>query len=122
MRPWGPKLLAAVAVLVLLGGCHSHPSAFSERDDWPLYDIRGNARSLSLTSTPVRNAQLLPPLYEPWYASRNDVGPSVVAGYDAPSYSSSVTYTRDRQSVRNGRVYDDYDETTYRRTFRESFR
>ena len=118
MRVHALPILAAIVTLALLSGCHSHRHGYDPHNDWPLYDERGAARSLVLTTPGVRNAQLLPPTYEPWYISRNDMGPSVVAGYEEPEYSSSVTYTRDRRSIYNGRVRDHFDETTYRRTYR----
>lgn len=108
------------ACTVLLTGCQ-HPLV-SERDLTPIYDIDGQARSLSLTTPQVQSAQLLPPGFDKWYDSRNDIVPSVTAGYVGTTYEESVTYTRDGQYTSNGRVRDQYRETTYRRTYRESTR
>lgn len=84
--------------------------------------MEGQARSLAFTSQIVQSNQLLPPSYQAWYTGRNDVGPSVAAGARTTSYQRSVTYTRDQQSIFNGRVYDNYQQTTYRRTVTESER
>lgn len=109
-----------LALLAITVGC-SHPLV-SERDVQPLPYMEGGARSLALTSQFVQSNQLLPPGYGAWYAGRNDVGPSVTAGTQSLRHESSVTYTRDRQHSFNGRVFDAYQETTYRRTTTESTR
>lgn len=110
-----PLLLAALSV-----GC-SHPRV-SPRDLGPLPPIDGQARSLSLTSQIVQANQLLPPGHDAWYARRNDAGPSVSAGVRTTRFERSVTYTRDQQSIFNGRVHDNYRQTTFRRTVTESAR
>lgn len=123
----GRAQLVAFALLgvLLLGGCHARPGMHGyahaplPRDDY------GQARSLVMPSRVVQAYQILsgqaPPI-EPWYDGRNDWVPSVTAGYQSIVYERSVTYTRDHQSISNGRVYDRYNESTYRRTVRESVR
>lgn len=108
------SLLPAVGCQTQLG--------YAERDIQPLYDAMGNARSLALSTPLVRQTNRHPASYEPWYAGRRDLGPFVTSGSISISEEHSVTYTTDRQSVINGRVYDRYDETTQRRTYRDGAR
>lgn len=125
MRFAVPKLACAFSLVVVVGGCHYHrPQSLTSFDRSSLHDDYGHARSLSLSSPVVRlsNGSTGYVAEDQWYAGRNDVGPSVIAGYESARYETSVTYTRDRQSITNGRVYDRYDQTTYRRTVRESTR
>lgn len=111
-------LLLAVGVL---GGCHSRPG-FSELEGTPLRNHQGHAGSLVLPNQPGQAARADSDGRLPWYAWRNDIGPSVTAGYQSTRYETSVTYTRDRQFISGGRAYDRYDQTTYRRSYRESSR
>lgn len=113
-------LMLALLSLTVLSGCSNRPAWVSKHDADPLIDRYGNARSLVLSTPLVNSAQLLPPQYDPWYASRNDRGPYVTL--QTSDVETSVTYTRDRQYISNGRVYDRYDQTTYRRTYRGSTR
>lgn len=75
-----------------------------------------------MPGTLVSSANLDAPSLDAWYAGRNDFGPSVSVGYRSQTYDRSVTYTRDRQFISNGRVIDQYSQTTYRRTVREGTR
>ncbi len=120
MRNTFVHLAILALALLLLGGCHSRPG-LSRLDRGPLYDDMGHAGSLVMPSEAVRSASLALP-YEPWYAGRNDQGPSVSVGYQSFAYDRSITYTRDSQYMSGGRVYDRYSQTTYRRTVRESQR
>lgn len=88
----------------------------------PMYDDFGHARSLTLSTPMVRAASPIDSSIEPWYVGRRDRGPFVTAGHISLRHEQSVTYTTDRQHTINGRVYDRYDETTRRRTYRDSTR
>lgn len=117
-----PLIALALLTVLVLGGCHSRPSqhAFSYA---PHRDDQGRAGSLVMPSDTLRRVTGdAPPAYLAWYAGRNDIVPSVTAGYASTRYEQSVTYTRDRQTISGGRVYDHYNQTTYRRTFSESAR
>lgn len=105
---------------VLLVGCQTQPS-YTQREVVPYYDDYGQARSLTLTTPAVRTAQQ-PDVYEPWYTGRRDISPFVTAGSISLRHEQSVTYTRDSQHIYGGRVYDRYNETTYRRTYRSGTR
>ena len=119
----GPLFTIAVLSLsaLLLVGCQTRPG-YAYRDVQPLYDEFGHARSLALTTPVVRTAERPRLEREPWYTGRRDLGPFVTAGSLSLRYEQSVTYTTDRQYIVNGRVYDRYNETTRRRTYRESTR
>lgn len=106
---------------MLLVGCQTRPG-YTYRDVMPMYDDFGHARSLTLSSPMVRTASQVRPAIEPWYVGRRDQGPFVTAGHISLRHEQSVTYTIDRQHIINGRVYDRYDETTRRRTYRDSTR
>lgn len=108
-------------LLVVLAGCQTRPG-YALRDVQPLYDEFGHARSLTLTTPAVRMATPSRRDYEPWYVGRRDVGPFVTAGTVSSRHERSVTFTRDSQYISNGRVYDRYRETTYRRSYSESTR
>lgn len=122
MRSSALSLSLGIVGLLLLSGCHHHPRGVYHRDVQPMFDDAGQARSLVLTTPQVHAAKLLPPGQDAWYAGRNDVGPSVIAGYESVTFTQSITTTRDRRVSRGGRVYEDYDETTRLRTYRESTR
>lgn len=49
----------------------------------------------------------------PWYAQRNDVQPSVNAGFASPTYSSTYTRTYDQQGQSHGNVHDHYYKRSY---------
>lgn len=106
---------------LLLVGCQA-PLGYTERDSQPLYDEFGHARSLVLSTPAVRQTNQRPSPYEPWYTSRRDLGPFVTSGSVLMRHEQSVTYTTDRQYTLDGRVYGRYEETTRRRTYRESTR
>ncbi|MEM9345964.1 MAG: hypothetical protein AAGB26_05025 [Planctomycetota bacterium] len=106
---------------LLLVGCQTRPG-YAQRDVMPLSDGFGNARSLVLSTPAARTSEHIDRSIEPWYAGRRDFGPFVTAGTVSLREEQSVTFTRDRQSTINGRVFDRYDETTLRRTFRNSTR
>lgn len=119
--PLGRFQLAAVSLigLLVLGGCHSRPDLrHADRGLFLGYDDRPGSLVLAGRAPVATTAQTA----VPWYAWRNDVGPTVSVGYDSARYERSVTYTRDRQTIIGGRVFDRYDQTTYRRTVRESVR
>ena len=119
-----PHLVALLTLCVfVLGGCHARHGSHT-RDFGPLQDHYGQARSLALPTQMNRSASASAQAmaYEPWYVGRNDIVPSVSVGYDSTRFERSVTYTRDQQLIVNGRVYDRYNQTTYRRTVSESTR
>ncbi|MFK7788759.1 MAG: hypothetical protein AB8C95_04590 [Phycisphaeraceae bacterium] len=118
-----PLFISALGLsALLLVGCQTTRPGYSLRDVSPLYDDFGHARSLVLTTPVVRTSQRPQPHRSPWYAGRRDVGPFVTAGTISLRQEQSVTYTTDRQLTVNGRVYDRYEETTRRRTYRDSTR
>lgn len=117
----GYPLLTCVSIALLLAGCQTR-QGYSQRDVMPLYDEFGHARSLALSTPVVRTSEGREYGIEPWYVGRRDYGPFVTAGTISLRHEQSVTYTTDRQYIRNGRVYDRYNETTYRRTYRDSAR
>ena len=118
-----PLSIPALALsTLLLVGCQTNRPGYSLRDVAPLYDDFGHARSLVLTTPVVRTAQRPGPHRIPWYAGRRDVGPFVTAGTLSFRQEQSVTFTTDRQRTINGRALDRYEETTRRRTFRNSTR
>lgn len=49
----------------------------------------------------------------PWYAQRNDVQPSVDAGFSSPTFSSTYTRTYDQQGQSHGNVHDHYYKRSY---------
>jgi hypothetical protein len=111
--------------LLLVVGCHHHGgshASYTRHDAMPLHDQSGHARSLVLTTPAVRTLAESNRRPDPWYFARRDVGPFVAAGTISLRHESSYTVTRDSQHIINGRVFDDYDQTTYRRTYRESTR
>lgn len=121
--------LVAVALLglLMLTGCHSHgdPQArpgLNALDRAPLHDRQQHAASLVMPSDWQRTANADSTNLYAWYAGRNDIGPSVSAGYATARYERTVTYTRDRQTISGGRVYDHFHQSTYRRSIRESVR
>ena len=120
LRRLQPVALALLG-LVVLSGCHSRPTTYA-LDRGPMRDHRGQAASMVMQSDWVRTASADSPAYAAWYAGRNDLVPSVTAGYESARYEQTVTYTRDRQYISGGHVYDRYDQSTYRRTYREGAR
>jgi predicted small secreted protein len=120
MRGDRPIIAILSLAALLLVGCQTRPG-YTQRDVSPLYDDFGHARSLTLTTPVVRTAQR-PDIYEPWYNGRRDISPFVTAGSISQQYEESVTTTRDSQHIYGDRVYDRYNETTYRRTYRSGTR
>ncbi len=114
-------LVASVLSLLALAGCQGR-AELDRADYGPLFSASGQARSLVLPADGARSVAAGRPLVQPWYVGRNDSGPSVSAGYRSTTFERSVTYTRDRQSISNGRVFDRYDQTTYRRSVRDAAR
>ena len=114
--------IAALSLSALLFvGCQTRPG-YTQRDIAPMFDEFEHARSLTLTSPVVQTSRLTSDNREHWYTGRRDVGPYVSSGYVTIRYEQSMTYTRDSQRIYGDRVYDRYDQTTYRRTYRESAR
>ena len=105
---------------LLLVGCQTRPG-YTYRDVAPLHDDFGHARSLTITE-PVVRTSLPHDRYETWYHGRRDIGPFVTAGTISLRYEESVTETRDSQRIYGDHVYDRYNETTYRRTYRSGTR
>ncbi|MFN3168715.1 MAG: hypothetical protein ACE37H_16780 [Phycisphaeraceae bacterium] len=115
----------AMLGLFVLGGCHTHPAerpGLTALDRGPLHEYRDGTRSLAVASDWQLDAGYGATDTYAWYAGRNDVGPSVTAGYATQRYERSVTYTRDRQYTSGGRVFDNFHQTTYRRSVREAQR
>ena len=116
-----PIISALSLSTLLLIGCQSR-SGYTPHDALPLYDHTGQARSLALSTPAVRSSASSHSRPEPWYIGRRDLRPFVTAGSVSRRHEHSVTVTRDRQFVFNGRVYDRYNQTTYRKTHRDSTR
>lgn len=55
-----------------------------------------------------------------WYDARNDVKPSVEFGTASSTYQRSFTYTYDQLNTYDGRVYNNYTQTTYRQAAQET--
>jgi hypothetical protein len=90
----------------------------------PQLDAEGYHRSVALDSPLLRHLQVRQRSRDglSWYDGRNDRTLAVNAGYDLPSLQRSVTLTRDRQYLSNGRVHDIYSSTTYRTEYRQNVR
>lgn len=56
----------------------------------------------------------------PWYAARNDVKPSVEFGSASATYQRSYTYTSDQINSYDGQVYNNFNQTSYRQSVRET--
>ncbi|MGB0768924.1 MAG: hypothetical protein ACPGYV_14585 [Phycisphaeraceae bacterium] len=121
MRTRIVHLAAACLGVAILAGCQTRPG-YAPRDLEAMYDRDGQARSLALSAPPVRALAMTQPDADRWYDGRNDVGPFVTAGTRSVIREQSVTFTRDRQFIVNGRVFDRYDQTTFRRSISESER
>ena len=121
MRPRAIQLAMCCLSLVLLSGCQTRPG-YTYRDVQPLYNQDGQARSLTLSTLPVHAIKVSSRNQDRWYEGRRDLGPFVTSGYNSVHHEQTVTYTRDHQHIRNGRVYDYYNQTTYRRTTSEAAR
>lgn len=85
-----------------------------------------NTRCCPTTSRPLRSTVFDTPQHQAltqyagiasipenqtWYYRRNDLTPSVTAGYATDQSEQRVTVTRNRNSTQN----DDYNQTTYSR-------
>ncbi|MFI4862228.1 MAG: hypothetical protein ACIAXF_16310 [Phycisphaerales bacterium JB063] len=113
-----PLALLLALTLLLTGGCATRSAtyAWAEPDHGLLYRGPGQARSLTMDADPQRAlADASPGTIDPWYLGRNDQAPSVVYGERATVYESTLTLTRDGQSISGDRVYDRFSQTTYRR-------
>ncbi|MEO0586186.1 MAG: hypothetical protein AAF078_00965 [Planctomycetota bacterium] len=117
--PFGVIVALGIAFWMLAqSGCTTAPTHA------PLTDGYGHPRSLvtdpapmvALRPTPAERAAA----GTPWYASRQDRPVAVAAGYVSPRFERTVTVTRDRQDIYNGRVRDNVDVDTYSTTVRES--
>jgi hypothetical protein len=116
------SIIAALSLsALLLVGCQTRPG-YALRDVAPLYDDFGHARSLTLSSPVVRTSFLPNDTSARWYDGRRDIGPFVTSGTQSLRHEESVTFTRDSQYIYGDRVYDRYNETTHRRTYRSSTR
>lgn len=126
MRPGVLHICVFALLLATLAGCRTRPDSMGHRDLLPLQNQWGQAQSLALSNPGVVAVhEIAPPNgypAQPWYTGRNDLVPFVHAGFVGPASESSVTFTRDRQTISNGRVRDHYSETTFRRTFRDGQR
>jgi len=113
-------MLAAVLVAVgTLGGC-----ATGLREPDSATALSG--RSLATDSPRLRQAERQAGLagYDGlvWYDYRNDIQPSVAAGYFGPVYEFNATITHDRQTSYDGRVRDHYHQRTIRGRIQHSVR
>jgi hypothetical protein len=114
------SILSVVGVLSLslLTACESKPSR--ARYD-ATFAVPGQPRSMVMDSPRQQRLQTTLPEstentdYLPWYLVRNDARLSTEAGYVSPMTQEAAGYTYDRQSTSNGRVYDSYSNTVYRR-------
>ncbi|MEM9416691.1 MAG: hypothetical protein AAGA29_14615 [Planctomycetota bacterium] len=110
-------VLLGLAVL-LAGGCAvpATPYGWTEPGHGLLYRDAGQARSLAMDADAQRALTLARPgANDPWYIGRNDAGASVVYGERSTVYESTLTLTRDEQSISGGRVTDRFNQTTLRR-------
>ncbi|MBB6431676.1 hypothetical protein [Algisphaera agarilytica] len=83
----------------------------------PLVDAEGNRRSLALDSPEMNELQSFQPWLDDrtaWYHDRLDRKPGVNAGTRRTIISISETNVRDRFSSSNGRVQDNYNQSTSR--------
>ncbi|MEX0652877.1 MAG: hypothetical protein WD534_12420 [Phycisphaeraceae bacterium] len=116
-------LVVAAAGVALLVGCQGGLGG-DARELRPLVDAEGEPRSLAFASAQQRRAVAeadLPP-GEPWYAGRADVRASVEAGVQAFTFERAATVTVDRQRSFRGRVFNSYNQTTYRERVTETWR
>lgn len=111
----------AVLTLLLAGsmiGCSSSRSTWGEYDPDPRFRRPAPApRSLAMDAPKLHRAienANFDPGTQPWYAARNDRRLTTTSGYQSTVYEQSVTYSYDRQSSHQGRVYDHFNSTTYR--------
>lgn len=105
-----------------------------DRDHWRLADDINLPQSLVFRSPQLREIQAATPRNTtptprprnqasgisnatgnqlPWYATRNDFLPSVEAGFQSQTVTTTSTITRDRQYIRHGRVYDNITVDRY---------
>jgi len=108
-------VVVAASVMLLVGCQNGRPAQL------PAPQVDGRAKSIVFASPlmlemqqaeaqVVAGAQRLP-----WYAWRNDVGPTVARGYRGPIYSRDSTRVYDRQTSHHGRVHDHYRRYRYLR-------
>ncbi|XAM00328.1 hypothetical protein OT109_02850 [Phycisphaeraceae bacterium D3-23] len=112
-----PTLLLALALLLSVGcASRSTPYSWAEPHHGLLYRDGGQALSLAMDSDAQRAlTQAKPGTIDPWYIGRNDAMASVVYGERRSVYESTLTLSRDQQSISGGRVYDRFNRTTLRR-------
>ncbi len=118
----GMRLFAGVVLAaVCLGGCASQPLA-----DADLSHGMSSGRSLTMDGPRLNRLERRVGLADDerlaWYDMRNDVQPSVEAGYAGPMVEFSSTVTFDRQSIHNGRVSDHYHQRTTRGRYQRGVR
>jgi hypothetical protein len=113
-----PLILTLLASAALLAGCQQTPNRV---DLGPQLGVDGQHRSVVLDSSLQRHLSNRRGLdsSRAWFAARNDYSPTAEAGYRLPTVQSSVTITRDQQYHSNGRVFDQFNSTTYRSERRE---
>lgn len=105
--------LGVLALLVAMPGCQSAEPA----------TLHGASRSIVFDAPDLRCRLEATPHNElPWYASRNDFLPTVLAGTRSPIYERSVNVTIDRRTVHGNTIRDHYNSSTYRHTVFESIR
>lgn len=114
---------ACVLVSVtLLMGCQAGSWGEAEAEALlPYPDVRGRPRSIVFNSRELRRVSAAPSAGldsagQPWYASRNDFGLTVFAGYRSAKLERIVNITYDRQSTSGGRARDHFHTTTYRQS------
>ena len=116
--PWSLIVLACLCGVLMMQGCAAAPTN-SAVDAGPIYGSQG-LRSMAFDSPAQRELLQARPIHDlPWYASRQDRGPSVTVGYQSPRFESAVVNTYDRQGQSSGRVYDTYRRNTYSSTTRQ---
>ena len=115
-----PSLCITAVAALTLSGCNLPPHA-QDIDVQPIA-YHGQSRSLATDSDVITRYHLTTrTAATPWYHTRNDRGPVVSAGVRSPITTSAYTRTYDRVNTSgNGRVYDNYSQTTYRNRYIES--
>ncbi len=114
-------LLIAFAAMV---GCEGMRPLAYEQPTGPNPFVPGRSESIVFDSPAVRvlTEAGFRTEGQAWYASRNDVRPTVFAGYRGATIDEVVNVTYDRQSITSGRVRDDYYSTTYRQSVTRTVR
>lgn len=119
--PWSVLVACVIAVYMLLSACEAQPT----RDAGPITTVSHQQRTLAFDSGPQQDAAADGSGQRggaPWYLARNDRPRTVTGGIESPELVQSVTWRVDSQRIFGDRVFNDYRETTYTRTYSEQVR